>query len=234
MTKPWHRRRWSRAPSYGLTESPRHRHQRNGPARAGARSSKGQTRFHFPAMISDSPSLARAASIEDLRCLARRKLPRMVFDYIDGAAGAESTAQRNRVGFDRFVLQPEILVDLSRSWWTAASGTVPTSPRPLPSAPMQSSWDDQPCTGWRARVKPAFVMRCASWLASSIAPWPSAAQPAWRRCEVGSPRGRRDPGYRPTGSRVPGIDVRLDPAQDIEQLVDLGPGQAAQDPLLPR
>ncbi len=58
-------------------------------------------------------ALARAASIDDLRTLARRKLPRMVFDYIDGASGAESTARRNRSAFERFLLRPEILVDLS-------------------------------------------------------------------------------------------------------------------------
>ncbi|MDM0108532.1 alpha-hydroxy acid oxidase [Variovorax sp. J22R24] len=59
-------------------------------------------------------SLAHAASIEDLRLIASRKLPRMVFDYIDGASGSEATARRNRAGFDRFLLRPEILVDLSK------------------------------------------------------------------------------------------------------------------------
>jgi (S)-mandelate dehydrogenase len=64
-------------------------------------------------VFSSANVLARAASIEDLRAIARRKLPRMVFDYIDGAAGDESTARRNRTGFERFLLRPEILVDLS-------------------------------------------------------------------------------------------------------------------------
>lgn len=57
--------------------------------------------------------LERAASIDDLRELARRRLPRMVFDYIDGAAGDELTAQRNRVAFQRVMLEPEVLVDVS-------------------------------------------------------------------------------------------------------------------------
>lgn len=59
-------------------------------------------------------TLARAASIGDLRRLARARLPRMVFDYIDGASGDEATARRNRAGFERYLLEPEILVDLSR------------------------------------------------------------------------------------------------------------------------
>lgn len=58
-------------------------------------------------------ALSRSASIEDLRRLARRRLPRMIFDYIDGAAGEESTARRNRSAFDQWLLQPEVLQDLS-------------------------------------------------------------------------------------------------------------------------
>jgi (S)-mandelate dehydrogenase len=37
----------------------------------------------------------------------------MVFDYIDGAAGDEGTARRNRSAIERLLLQPDILVDLS-------------------------------------------------------------------------------------------------------------------------
>jgi (S)-mandelate dehydrogenase len=44
--------------------------------------------------------LARAHSIDDLRVLARAQLPRMLFDYIDGAAQTESTAARNRAALD--------------------------------------------------------------------------------------------------------------------------------------
>lgn len=57
--------------------------------------------------------LRHAASIGDLRELARRRLPRMVFDYIDGAAGEEETARRNQAAFQRVLLKPEVLVDVS-------------------------------------------------------------------------------------------------------------------------
>jgi L-lactate dehydrogenase (cytochrome) len=40
-------------------------------------------------------SVARAVNIEDLRRLARRRLPRVVFDYIDGGSGAEVTMREN-------------------------------------------------------------------------------------------------------------------------------------------
>ena len=57
--------------------------------------------------------LRRAATIGDLRELARRELARMVFDYIDGAAGEEHTAARNREALQRVHLLPEVLLDVS-------------------------------------------------------------------------------------------------------------------------
>jgi (S)-mandelate dehydrogenase len=43
-------------------------------------------------------------SIEDLRAAAQRKLPRMVFDYVDGGAQSESTMRGNRIAWDRYRL----------------------------------------------------------------------------------------------------------------------------------
>jgi len=53
-------------------------------------------------------------TIEDLRKRARRRLPRAVFDYIDGAAEDELTARRNREYFQRLLFDPRALVDVSR------------------------------------------------------------------------------------------------------------------------
>lgn len=58
-------------------------------------------------------NLQHVACIDDMRALARRQLPRMVFDYIDGAAGDEITARRNRVAFEDVCLAPGPLVDVS-------------------------------------------------------------------------------------------------------------------------
>jgi len=52
-------------------------------------------------------------SAEDARRLARRHLPWMVFDYIDGAAGRETGAARNRAALDAIPLTPRILRDVS-------------------------------------------------------------------------------------------------------------------------
>ena len=53
--------------------------------------------------------LSRAASIGDLRRLARRRLPSGVFDYIDGAAEDERTYARNEAGFAAIGFSPRVL-----------------------------------------------------------------------------------------------------------------------------
>src|SRR6185503_10911019 len=54
------------------------------------------------------------ASIDDLRLLARRRLPRVLFDYIDGGACSELTVRRNREDFDAIEFRPKLLVDVSK------------------------------------------------------------------------------------------------------------------------
>jgi len=58
--------------------------------------------------------LANAHSIEDLRQLARRRLPRGVFDFFDGGAEDEITLRANRSGFERLCLRPRTLVDVQQ------------------------------------------------------------------------------------------------------------------------
>jgi L-lactate dehydrogenase (cytochrome) len=53
--------------------------------------------------------LARAASVDDLRALARRRLPRGVFDYVDGGADDELTMAANRAAFARTGFRPRVL-----------------------------------------------------------------------------------------------------------------------------
>jgi L-lactate dehydrogenase (cytochrome) len=54
-------------------------------------------------------ALSRAANVEDLRRLARRRLPRGVFDYVDGAAEDEVTMARNAAAFQNLEFQPRVL-----------------------------------------------------------------------------------------------------------------------------
>src|ERR671918_1188860 len=53
--------------------------------------------------------LARVASVGDLRRLARRRLPRGVFDYIDGGAEDERTLAANSAAFARVTFRPRVL-----------------------------------------------------------------------------------------------------------------------------
>src|SRR5262245_19848307 len=57
--------------------------------------------------------LKRANNIADLRELARRRLPRPIFDYIDGGADDELTLQRNSSAFADYELIPDVLTDVS-------------------------------------------------------------------------------------------------------------------------
>ena len=57
--------------------------------------------------------LARAASVGDLRTIARRRLPRGVFDYIDGGAEDERTLAANSDAFARRTFRPRVLRDVT-------------------------------------------------------------------------------------------------------------------------
>lgn len=54
------------------------------------------------------------ACIEDLRRIARRRLPRVVFDFVDGGALDEVTLRANRSDFQRVALAPRVLTDVSQ------------------------------------------------------------------------------------------------------------------------
>lgn len=56
---------------------------------------------------------ASALNIDDLRRLARRRLPRMMFDFVDGGAGDEATLRRNYRAFDAYALVGRALEDVS-------------------------------------------------------------------------------------------------------------------------
>ena len=51
--------------------------------------------------------LSRSANVEDLRRIAKRRLPRGVFDYIDGAADDELTKARNTAAYADTDLVPD-------------------------------------------------------------------------------------------------------------------------------
>lgn len=59
-------------------------------------------------------AITRAASIAHLREIARRRLPKAVFDFIDGGAESESTLRRNSADFEMIAFVPKVLTDVSK------------------------------------------------------------------------------------------------------------------------
>lgn len=57
--------------------------------------------------------LARCHDVEDLRALARRRMPGAVFDYADGGADEELSLARNRAAFRAWEFTPRALRDVS-------------------------------------------------------------------------------------------------------------------------
>lgn len=58
--------------------------------------------------------LDRCANVDDLRAVARRRLPGGVFDYIDGGAEDEVTLERNTSAYAGYQFRPRVLRDVSQ------------------------------------------------------------------------------------------------------------------------
>ena len=83
-------------------------------------------RFEFNAT---KRRLQKAASIEDLRKMARRRLPGGVFDYIDGGAEDEVAMDRNTRGFRDMEFVPRVLRDMGN---VDTTGTILGREVPFP------------------------------------------------------------------------------------------------------
>jgi len=79
----------------------------------------------------------RCVSVEDFRRLARRRLPKSVFEFVDGGAGQELTLRDNRGGFERIRLLPRVLTDVSQPDMTTSIWSK-IYPTPLVISPMGS------------------------------------------------------------------------------------------------
>ena len=57
--------------------------------------------------------LGSVASINELRLIAKKRLPAGIFDYIDGGAEDELTLRRNTADFSRITFRPKVLADVA-------------------------------------------------------------------------------------------------------------------------
>ncbi len=124
-------------------------------------------------------SVTTAINIDDLRKMAQRRLPRMVFDYIDGGAEDEITLRRQVDRYTDYELQWNSLVDISK---IDTAATVFGQPSPLPFfiAPTAASRLFHPKEGELAvarAAQKAGLTYSASTLASQTLADISAAAP---------------------------------------------------------
>ncbi|HET9951398.1 MAG TPA: alpha-hydroxy acid oxidase [Candidatus Eisenbacteria bacterium] len=75
-------------------------------------------------------NLDKAINIEDLRRMARRRVPRFVFDFVDGGAEDEVTLRANRRSFERLRFRPRTLAGVSGR---STGGTILGAPSALPA-----------------------------------------------------------------------------------------------------
>jgi isopentenyl diphosphate isomerase/L-lactate dehydrogenase-like FMN-dependent dehydrogenase len=92
--------------------------------------------------------LDRAASIDDLRTLAKRRIPRFAFDLVDGGAESERNMRRNAEAFEEVELTPRYMVDVS-DIDTSATILGQTFAQPFGMAPigmLNAFWPDADLT----------------------------------------------------------------------------------------
>jgi len=83
-------------------------------------------------------SVANAVTIADLRLMAKRRLPQMVFDYIDGGAEREWTLRENMRAFEDVMFRPRSAVATATCDLTTTVLSLPID-LPLILAPVGSS-----------------------------------------------------------------------------------------------
>jgi L-lactate dehydrogenase (FMN-dependent) and related alpha-hydroxy acid dehydrogenases len=53
-------------------------------------------------------------SIEDARKLAKKRVPRLMFDFVDGASGDERLCEINSTALDQIRLEPKVLRNIEK------------------------------------------------------------------------------------------------------------------------
>jgi L-lactate dehydrogenase (cytochrome) len=130
--------------------------------------------------------------IEDMRQIARRRVPKMFFDYADRGSYAEETLRSNREDLQRVMLRQRVLVDVSRrSLATTILGepvALPIALAPIGLCGMQ--WGDGEILACRA-AQAAGIPFCLSTMSICAIEDVAAAveQPFWFQLYVMKDRG---------------------------------------------
>jgi len=127
-------------------------------------------------------------SVEDVRLRAQRRLPRMIFDVIDGGAGNEAALTGNRAALDAIALLPRVMADIrTRSAITNFLGTeydLPFGIAPMGTCNLAGPWTDLALAQVaRERQLPMTVSSASSTSMEEIRE--AAGQRAWFQLYVG-------------------------------------------------
>ena len=78
--------------------------------------------------------MAEMTCIEDLRRLARKRVPRMFYDYVDGGSWTEYTYRANEADFQRLEFRQRVAFDITRRSTSTTMVDIPVS-MPVAIAP---------------------------------------------------------------------------------------------------
>ena len=129
------------------------------------------------------PTIGRPpATVEDVRRIARRRLPRLAFDFIDGGADGEVTLRANAEAFERRTLRPRQLVGVqTRDLHTTVLGVpvqMPVLIAPTGMSLLAGAGGD--IAGARAASRAGIVFSLSTMSSNSIEEVAQAASgPLW-------------------------------------------------------
>src|SRR3954447_20144848 len=87
------------------------------------------------ALTAVTPSWDAVATIEDLRRIAKRRVPRTFFEYVEAGSYDELTRRANRADLDALLLRQRVMVDgPARSQGTTIVGELTSMPVALAPA----------------------------------------------------------------------------------------------------
>lgn len=127
-------------------------------------------------------ALGTAPTIADIRLLAKRRIPKMAFDFADGGADAENTLRANTADLAKVTFIPRSLVDVSEQR-LATSVAGETMPLPIllgPAGSVRIFGGDGELSAVRAAGKAGLtytISTASSWSIEEIAA--EATGPLW-------------------------------------------------------
>ena len=145
---------------------------------------RGLLRLRMPDPDGVRRRLDACVTVDDLRRLARRRLPRSVFDYVDGGADEEITLRGNVAAFRRWRFRPSVLVDVAsadlRTSLLGAPAAAPLGFAPTGYTRMVSPIGEPAVAAAAARYGIPYVLSTmATTSLESLARGPGGAADRW-------------------------------------------------------